>query len=239
MSQGAAGHPGRGGRWRSFLAGARDVSPLFLGVLPFGFVAGAAVAEAGFGLPEALGMAVIVNAGAAHLAATTLFAQGAPLLVALGTALVVNARLLIYSTSIAPVIAPPAGKARPLVAHMLVDQAYAATMMWGRKRPDTDIVCYFAGTWVPLAMVWWVANAAGALAGNLVPAEWSLDYAIPLVFLAMLVPSLESRVDVEVVLATGVAAAFLVPALPMQLGLVAAIFAGMIWGAVRERSDTA
>ena len=90
---------------RSMLAGARDVAPILLGIVPFGLVAGAAVIDAGFGLIEAVGMSLLVNAGASQIAATTLFAEGAPLAVVLGTALVVNARMFIYSISIAPALA--------------------------------------------------------------------------------------------------------------------------------------
>ncbi|MBE0476032.1 MAG: AzlC family ABC transporter permease [Coriobacteriia bacterium] len=218
---------------RSLLAGARDASPIALGIAPFGLVAGAAVVEAGFEVPEAVGMSLLVNAGAAQLAATALFREGAPLLVAIGTALVVNARFLIYAASIAPVLAPRAGRLRPLLGHMLVDQSYAATMTVGRHR-DVDVVPYYAGTWLLLASVWQVTNIAGALGGALVPAGWSLDFAVPLVFLAMLVPALEERADTEAALATAAAAAFLVPVLPMQTGLLAAIVTGVVWGAFRE-----
>ena len=57
---------------RSLAAGARDVSPIILGIIPFGLVAGAAVVEAGYTVWEALGMSLLVNAGAAQLAATQL-----------------------------------------------------------------------------------------------------------------------------------------------------------------------
>jgi len=41
-------------------AGVRDVSPLLLGIVPFGLVAGIAAVNAGLGLAEAVGMSVIV-----------------------------------------------------------------------------------------------------------------------------------------------------------------------------------
>lgn len=224
---------------RSLLAGARDVSPLILGIVPFGLVTGAAVVDAGLGLTEAVGMSLLVNAGAAQLAATLLFAEGAPLLIVIGTALIINARMLIYSTSLAPVISPPGGRLRPLLAHMLVDQSYAATMTWGRHREDIDVVPYYAGCWITLASIWQVSNVAGALAGSFVPAEWSLDFVIPLVFMAMLVPALKVRADVGAAVVSGVAAAVLVPLLPMQLGLLAAIALGMAWGAYSHRESDA
>lgn len=43
--------------------GVRDVIPLLLGIVPFGFIAGIATVNAGLGLPEAIGLSVIVFAG--------------------------------------------------------------------------------------------------------------------------------------------------------------------------------
>ena len=176
-------------------------------------------------------MSSFVNAGASQIVATTLFGGGAPLWVALGTALIVNARMFIYSTSIAPVLSEAPGWLRPILGHMLVDQNYIATMTRGRTRDDVDIIPYYAGCWIALAGVWQVSNLVGALLGPLIPASWGLDFAVPLVFLAMLAPTLKNRASVSVALVTGALAAILVPVLPMQSGLVVAIVAGMMLGA--------
>jgi len=217
-------------------AGAREVAPILIGIVPFGLVAGAAVIQAGFTVVEAMGMSVFVNAGASQIVATTLFGSGAPMWVALATALTVNARMFIYSTSIAPVLGDAPGWLRPFLGHMLVDQNYASTMTKGRFRADVDIVPYYVGAWLALASVWQVSNLAGALLGPLIPASWGLDFAVPLVFLAMLAPTLKDSTAVGVALVTGVAAAVLVPILPLQSGLIAALVAGMVYGAWRDRS---
>ena len=219
----------------SILAGMKEVSPIIVGIVPFGLVAGAAVIHDGFGLAEALGMSLLVNAGASQIVATTLFGDGAPLWIALGTALIVNARMFIYSTSIAPVLSEASWKLRPLLGHMLLDQNYASTMTRGRFREDVDVIWYYVGCWLALASVWQVSNIAGALLGPLVPTSWGLDFAVPLVFLAMLAPTLKDRISVEVAIVTGVSAAVLVPLLPIQSGLVVALVAGMLYGAWRDR----
>ena len=215
----------------SLKAGAKDVAPILLGIVPFGLVAGASVIEAGFGVAEAVGMSLFVNAGASQIVATALFKEGAPLAVVIGTALVVNARMFIYSTSIAPVLGSASPRLRPLLGHMLVDQNYATTMTIGRFREDVDVIYYYMGCWLALASVWQLSTLAGALLGSFLPASLSLDFAVPLVFLAMLAPALKGRIEVEVAIVTGVAAAVLVPLLPMQTGLLAAMLAGMTWGA--------
>jgi 4-azaleucine resistance transporter AzlC len=217
----------------------KEISPILVGIVPFGLVAGAAVIKAGMGLAEVLGMSVLVNAGASQIVATTLFGDGAPLWIALGTALIVNARMFIYSTSIAPVLSEASRKLRPLLGHMLVDQNYAATMTKGRFRSDVDVIPYYVGCWLALASVWQLSNIAGALLGPLVPASWGLDFAVPLVFLAMLAPTLKDRTAVGVAVVTGVAAALLVPLLPMQSGLIVALVLGMLYGAWVDRPTPA
>lgn len=219
-------------RKHSLIAGARDVAPILLGIVPFGLVAGAAVIHAGFGLAEAVGMSLLVNAGASQIVATTLFGEGAPLLVVIGTALVVNARMFIYSTSIAPVLSDASWRLRPLLGHMLVDQNYATTMTRGRFRDDVDIVPYYMGCWLALASVWQLSSIAGALLGSFIPPSWQLDFAVPLVFLALLAPTLKDRLSISVALVTGIAAAVLVPVMPMQTGLLVSMLIGMIYGAV-------
>jgi len=219
----------------SMLAGVRDIAAILIGIVPFGLVAGSTVIVAGFGVREAVGMSLLVNAGASQLVATTLFDDGAPLWVALLTALIVNARMFIYSTSIAPVLSSASPGLRPLLGHMLVDQNYASTMTKGRFREDVDVIFYYIGAWLALAGVWQLSTLAGALVGPFVPASWGLDFAVPLVFLAMLAPALKNHICIEVALVTGVASAVLVPLLPMQIGLIVALVAGMVYGAWRDR----
>ena len=224
-------------RRHSLIAGAQDVAAILIGIVPFGLVAGASVIQAGFGIPEAVGMSLFVNAGASQIVATTLFGSGAPLWVALGTALVVNARMFIYATSLAPVPSDAPAWLRPILGHMLVDQNYATTMTKGRFREDVDVIAYYMGAWIALATVWQLSSLAGALVGALIPAAWGLDFAVPLVFLAMLAPALKDRIAVGVGVVTGVAAAILVPLMPMQTGLIAAIVAGMAYGAWADNAS--
>lgn len=220
-------------RTRSITAGVRDVAPILIGVVPFGLVAGALVTAAHLGLAEAVGMSVVVFAGASQIVAVSLYAAGS-WSVALLTALIVNSRMFVYSTSIAPVLGNAPDWLRPILGYVLVDQNYAATMTQGRHRADVDVVWYYLGAGFALWTVWQVSSVAGALLGPVIPPQWGLDFAVPLVFLAMLAPALKGPTSIGVAVVTGTAAAILVPVLPFQSGLIAALIAGMAYGAWRD-----
>lgn len=222
-------------RTHSMRIGVKDVAPILIGIVPFGLVFGASAIQAGFGVAEAIGMSVFVNAGASQIVATTLFGSGAPLWLALATALIVNVRMFIYSTSLAPVLSEAPGWLRPILGHMLVDQNYATTMTRGRFRDDVDVIPYYVGAWIALAGVWQLSTIAGALTGPLIPPSWGLEFAVPLVFLAMLAPPLKDHTAVMVCIVTAVASAVLVPLLPLQTGLAVAILGGMLFGAWLDR----
>jgi predicted branched-subunit amino acid permease len=118
---------------------------------------------------------------------------------------------------------------------MLVDQNYASTMTKGRFLTEVDVIPYYVGSWLALMVVWQLSNLAGALLGPIIPPSWGLDFAVPLVFLTMLAPALKDSTAVGVGVVTGVAAAVLVPLLPLQTGLIVALMTGMAYGAWRDR----
>ncbi|UWM54658.1 AzlC family ABC transporter permease [Salinirubellus salinus] len=89
-------------RREALRAGVRATTPVVLGVVPFGLVAGAAAIGAGLSILQAAALSVVVFAGASQLAIIELLGRDAALVVVVGTALVINARMFMYSASLAP-----------------------------------------------------------------------------------------------------------------------------------------
>ncbi len=218
----------------SFLAGMRDIAPLVPAGIAVGLVVGAAVAEVGMGLPESVGMSVFVYGASAQLAATLLWGQGAPLLVTVGTALVINARFFIYSASLAPLLDPPTTRSAVAQGYLIRDAAYAATVSRALRDPEMDKTAYYTGASLLDWLVWLVGTSAGALGASLLPASWSLDFMVPLVFVGLLVGAVHGRASAEAAVVAAVGSTILVPLLPMRAGLLAAIALGMVWGFVRQ-----
>ena len=123
-------------RRRSFLGGVRAVAPVLVGIVPFGLIAGAAAVRVGLSGLQAVGLSVVVFAGASQLAAIELLGSGARPAVVVATALVINLRMLMYSASIAPYFRETATRWRAGLAYLLTDQAYAlAVTRFGADRP--------------------------------------------------------------------------------------------------------
>ena len=81
---------------------------------------------------------------------------------------------------------------------------------------------------------WQVSNLAGYLAGNVIPAAWSLEFVVPLCFIALLVPALDDGPTRIAALAAAVAVVALDP-LPMRLSLVCAGLIGIARARCRTR----
>ncbi len=214
--------------------GLKDVSPLIPGIIPFGMVAGIAAVDAGLGLGGAVALSVVVFAGASQLAALDLIGSDAPLAVVIVTAVVINLRMLMYSASIAPYFRRLSTATRAGLAYLLTDQAYALSIVEYRGEDGRlDRAAYYVGVGLTLWLVWQAATVAGYLLGTGIPPAWGLDFAVPLVFLAVLVPAVEDEAS-AVAAVLGGALAVIGGDLPLNLGLLVGAFAGIVGGLAAE-----
>ena len=217
--------------------GLRDAAPVLLGVAPFGLVAGAAAVDAGLTPLQAVGLSVVVFAGASQLAAIDLFGSNAELLVIVFTGVVINLRMLMYSASIAPRFRVLRSWWKSLCAYVLTDQAYALSIA---RYADAELDAaerrrYYLTVAGTLWVVWQCCTVVGIVVGARIPDSWGLEFAVPLVFLSLLVPAVSSRPKlVAAVVGGSVAVAGDVLAVPFDLGLVAGGLAGVAAGVLAE-----
>ena len=213
--------------FRRLFEGARDVSPILLGVVPFGMIAGASAINAGFSTLQAMSMSVVVFAGASQLAAIDLLARGAAVPVVVLTVLVINLRFIMYSAALTPHFSHLPARWKVLVSYLLTDQAFVVVVNRYQSEPGmARRRWYYLGTAMILWITWQFGTIVGVFLGNLVPASWELDFTVPLVFVALLVPTLGDRGNrMAALIAGGVALAG--QGLPYNLGLILAAFAGI------------
>lgn len=220
------------------LAGARDVLPVVVGVIPFGLVAGIAAVEVGIGGGGALAFSSLIFAGASQLAALDLIGREAPIAVVILTVVVINSRMLMYSAALASPFAGTRPSARAGSAFLLTDQAFGLSIL-AFAQPERgltgprDRLAYYLGCAVPLYVNWQILTMVGVVVGAAVPSWLPLGFAVPLVFLALLPPAISSRPGVLAAVVGGGIAVFGQP-LPANLGMPAGALAGILVGTIAE-----
>ncbi len=172
-------------------------------------------------------MSFIVFAGSAQFVTAQLVGAGVPGGIIILTAVIINLRHALYSASVAPYLKRLDAGWKWLLAYVLTDEAYAVTITHyhqgdnvGRKH------WYFFGAGLTLWATWQASTAVGVLLGTQIPVSWSLDFTLPLTFIALVVPSLKDRAGVIAAITAGIIAlgAF---GLPLRLGLVVATLIGI------------
>lgn len=221
-------------RRRAFTEGFRDVLPMLLGAGPFGMITGVSAVGAGMQPFDIVLMSALVFAGASQLAAISLMASGAATWAILLTVAMVNLRHVMYSLSLAPWLQRYSVPSRLFVSFLMVDHSFAVTILrYPRESEEFPRLEYALGIGVPMWCVWLITTAIGAVLGAQLPAEWQLDFAVPLLFLALLVPAITTRPLLVAAVVAGALALALAP-LPYNLGLVIASLAGIAAGTLTE-----
>jgi 4-azaleucine resistance transporter AzlC len=219
---------------RTFWAGVRAEFPLLVGVFPFGLIYGALALSAGLSEAAAQAMSSVVFAGSAQFIAAQLVRDSAPGLVIILTVAVVNLRHMLYSASVAPYIQHLPPRWKTLLAYLLTDEAYAATILhYEKEGAAPDGHWFFLGAGTALWTTWQISSALGIFLGAAIPAAWPMDFAIPVTFIAMVIPALKDRPAAAAALAAG-AVALLANGLPFKLGLVLAALVGILTGVYLE-----
>ena len=213
-----------------FWQGVRDLLPLVSGVLPFGLIAGANGVALGMSPETIMGMTVLFFAGSAQLAAYQLIQENAPFVIILVTSVVVNLRFAIYSATFAPLLAPMKRIKRWPLAYLLSDQVYGLCSVPAQlQRSDGGRLWYLIGVATSMWLSWVLSVISGIALGASIPPEWSLEFTIPLAFLAMLVSTITRPILLIVAIVSGLSAV-LFQRLPYNSGFIVAVSAGVIAG---------
>ena len=201
--------------------------PVLLGTIPFGFVAGVAAIGAGMSAAQGIALSVFSFSGIAQLIASQLVAVHSPVIVTIAGAFVVSLRFLMYSAAVAPHLAHLDWRWRAGLAFLMTDQSFASTARrYSEPGPAGHRHWHFLGSALTLYVSWQAAVVAGVAAGAQVPAGWSLDFAVVLTFIALLVPAVRTRADLAAAIVAA-AIALAAAGLPYRLALVVASIGGI------------
>jgi len=220
------------GALASFLRGVRLGTPIFLGYAPVGAAFGLAATAAGFTIVQAIACSALVIAGAGQFIGLAALASGnlPAALVATG---VVNLRYVLFSATMSPHLHDVPRWHQSLLAFTLTDETFAINIADARegKADRFSMLGVGAISWAG----WTLGTIAGAMAGSGIgdPSAWGVDFAMPAMFIALLVGQLTGKREVIAGSLAAVCALALSTVLPGQWPVVAgAIVAASVMTAV-------
>lgn len=174
----------------SFSEGFRASAPILLGYLPIGFAFGVLGRTAGLTVAEIGLMSLLVYAGSSQFVGAGMYAAGAAGPAIISTTFLVNLRHLLMSTALVPSMRGIKTWKNALLAYNITDESFALTTSILQGRPAT--AAFMAGVQVTAQINWVLASVAGALAGQMIADTRSLglDFALPAMFVGLLMPHL-------------------------------------------------
>ena len=220
------------------LGGIKSAFPIVLGYLPIGFAYGVLAKDTGLGNAEIVLMSVMVFAGSAQFIAVGLLGSGASGLTIIITTFLVNLRHLLMSASLVPYIQHFRRKYFPFVAFGLTDESYGVAL--GRFKKHKASEPFMLGLNITAHASWVLSSLLGALFGSLIsnPEALGLNFALPAMFVALLVFQLSNKLAYIVGIVSGMMSTLIALSIPGNWNImIATIFAATVGVIIEEISD--
>lgn len=213
--------------------GVIDALPLFVPAIPFALVIGLAIVEGGIDPFAGWSGAWLIFGGAAQLTLVTLLGSGAAVIAAVTAALVVNARHLMYSAALAPTFQKQPTWFRWVGPYVLLDQLFALSSLETDTDPDA-FRSYYLAAGATFWTLWQITTALGLALGPVIPDEWNLEFAVPLLFIGLIVLGIDKSSKL-VAAFVGAGVTYLFAGLPNRAGLLVGALVGIVAGTIAER----
>jgi 4-azaleucine resistance transporter AzlC len=185
------------------LTGISQAAPIALGYVPIGIAFGILAQEADIAASNTLLMSLLVFAGSSQLIAVGMVKAGSPALSIIIATFVVNLRHLLMSAAISPFLNRLHKGELAAFAYQLTDETFAvhstrfASIGPNKAEAFTTNVssqlAWVLGTWLGIVLGQRISDAK----------HLALDYALPAMFVALLVLQIKDRILVAVAFLSG------------------------------------
>lgn len=220
--------------------GVRDITPMVVGVIPFALAIGASVGTSSLSTAQGIFSAPAILAGAAQLSTIEMLERDAAPLVIILSAVMINARILLYSTALAPWFRRESLRRRLLLAIPIIDQMYF-TCIPRFERGDLDRrgrQAYYVGAAAWLVSAFLVTQTLSIVAGARLPDALGLRIAAPLALAGLLARSTSERRSMIAAVIGAIVVVF-GGGLPFQSTVLVASVAGMAVGTMASTNRSA
>ncbi|MDT8976429.1 AzlC family ABC transporter permease [Paenibacillus sp. chi10] len=188
----------------SFIQGVKDCVPTLLGYLSIGLAAGVIQKTAGLSIAEIALMTMILYAGSAQFIAAGMIAASSSITAIIITIFFVNLRHILLSAALAPYFRHLTPLRNMLVGSLLTDETFGVAITEAAKRKRISEK-WMHGLNITAYVNWLVANLAGAFLAQWIsnPEKFGLAFALPAMFIGILVLSMvgRNRIKLDIVVA--------------------------------------
>ncbi|MBW2592801.1 MAG: AzlC family ABC transporter permease [Deltaproteobacteria bacterium] len=208
--------------------------PICLGYIPIGLAFGVLAQKAGLGPWEIFLMSLLVFAGSSQFIAVSMLDCGAASASIILTTFTVNLRHLLMSSALAVYFTKSSRNKLGLLAYGVTDESFAVNysrLKAGEWDIERSLVLNYTAN-----MIWIISTVAGGFGGQFIPAgAFGIDYALPAMFICLLVFQLNGQKYLFVAMLSGVLAVFLSLVLPGNMYIVAASIFSATCGTILKR----
>lgn len=217
-----------------------DTLPTAFGYLGIATAFGVIAHATGFSTITIVLMSVIIYAGSAQFTTVSMLAAGNPIASIIFATFMVNSRVILMSTTVAPYFKKDRVGKGILIGTFLTDESYALAMNKLNYTNGKMNFSWFNTVNFISYSTWVIATMIGALLGNLIgdPKKLGLDFAIVAMFIGLLYlqvsndKALNKLLQVIVVLLTLVLTYIFTIILPASLVIIAVTLIGCTLGMV-------
>ena len=217
-----------------------DTLPTVFGYLGIATAFGVIARASGFSTITVILMSVIIYAGSAQFTTVSMLAAGSPIASIVFATFMVNSRMILMSTTVAPYFKKDSLGKGMLIGTLLTDESFALAMNKLNYTNGKMNFSWFNTENIISYLTWVIATMIGALLGNFIedPKKLGLDFANVAMFIGLLYLQIKSDKDLNkllqviVVLLTLVLTYISTIILPASLVIIAVTLIGCTLGMV-------
>ena len=225
-------------KFKIFLKGIKDVSPLMIPVVPFGIIYGVIGMDLGIGPYMTLGLSIIIFGGASQIVLLQLFSGGASSLVILSSVGAVNARHILYGAVLSEHLSGLKLSWKIILSYVMTDQAFAVSNNYFKKNNrDSNQHYHLLGSGFTCWTIWQLSTVLGIVLGSIVPEELGLSFTISLTFLALLISDFRKFKNIIVMIVSGLVATIGYNTIPFKAYIIVAAITALIVAALLVLTD--
>jgi 4-azaleucine resistance transporter AzlC len=215
----------------SLAAAFKQALPIVLGYLPVGFAYGVLARKSGLSIDNTVLMSLIVFAGSAQFIAVSLIASGASSLTVILTTFIVNLRHMLMSAALSPYLKKWSKMELAGFTFQLTDESFAVHSTrfanGDMHKGETFLINSIA------QLAWVGGTVLGIFSSTLISdvKPMGLDYALPAMFIALLIFQIKDKSHVVVGIITGLLSTALTLTGAGQWNVIIATLIGATLGA--------